>query len=156
MDKLSAIAVDIMTGANATYSFWKHVFQLLLEVLTFGYLQFELERERISEESLKNINGRYLKLKVKQHPASIIEETPPKSLIALTPVGENLIAGDSQMDIDDFGDSSEEFLKQIEQLNEMWYVFAILAFLFAIGAFFIQRSLLNSQSIKADFGSSSY
>lgn len=58
------------------------------------------------------------------------------------------------MGIDDFGDTSAEFMAQIQQLNEQWYVFAGLALLFAIGAFFIQRSLLNSQSIKADFTAS--
>jgi len=39
--------------------------------------------------------------------------------------------------IEDFGDTSDEFMAQIEQLNEMWYVFAGLAFIFAIGAFLI-------------------
>ena len=49
MDKLGAIGNDIYIGANATMSFWKHVSQFLLEMGTFGYLQFELERETISE-----------------------------------------------------------------------------------------------------------
>ena len=65
MDKIGAIGNDIYIGANATYAFWKHIFQLLLELGTFGYLQFELEREKISESSLKDINGRYLKFKPK-------------------------------------------------------------------------------------------
>ena len=94
MDKLSVIAKDVMTGANATFAFWKHVFQLLLEILTFGYLQFEVERERISESSLKEINGRYLKFKVKQ-PAAAAEPNGTTSQIALTPMGEAMLAGDS-------------------------------------------------------------
>ena len=65
MDKLGAIGSDIAMGATATYNFWKHVFQLLLELCTFGYLQFELEREKISESSLKDIHGRYIKFKAK-------------------------------------------------------------------------------------------
>lgn len=69
MDKLGAIGADITTGAHATFSFWKHVFQFILELITFGYLQFELEREHISETSLKDIHGRYLKFKVK-HPVA--------------------------------------------------------------------------------------
>ena len=150
MDKLGLIASDIATGAHATFSFWKHVLQLLLELITFGYLQFEIEREKISESSLKDINGRYLKFKVKHGAAG--EGGTAKSEISLTPIGETLLTGDSQHGIDDFGDTSPEFLQQIEKLNEMWYVFAGLAFLFAVGAFFIQRSLQNSQSIKANFG----
>ena len=107
MDKLGLIATDIATGAHATFSFWKHVCQLLLEVITFGYLQFELEREKISESSLKDINGRYLKFKVK-HAAG--EGGTTKSEISLTPIGETLLTGDSQHGIDDFGDTSPEFL----------------------------------------------
>jgi len=145
MDKLGVIAKDVIIGANATFSFWKHVFQLLLELITFGYLQFEIERERINESVLKDINGRYLKFKVKHPVGDAIAATDAvNSHIALTPIGESLLAGDAQVGIDDFGDTSAEFLAQIEQLNEMWYVFAALAFLFAIGAFFIQRSLRNS------------
>ena len=75
MDKLGAIGNDVYVGAHATMSFWKHISQLLLELGSFGYLQFELERERISEDSLKNINGRYLKFKVKQNEATQVELT---------------------------------------------------------------------------------
>lgn len=60
-----------------------------------------------------------------------------KSEITLTPIGETLLTGDSLVGIDDFGDTSVEFMAQIQQLNEQWYVFAGLALLFAIGAFFI-------------------
>ena len=65
MDKLGAIGNDIAIGATATFNFWKHVCYLLLELCTFGYLRFELERENISENSLKEIQGRYLKFKAK-------------------------------------------------------------------------------------------
>ena len=70
MEKLGVIAVDVATGARATFSFWKHVLQFLLELVTFGYLQFEIERTKISESSLKEINGRYLKFKVKHPPVT--------------------------------------------------------------------------------------
>ena len=155
MEKLSVIGRDVLTGANATYSFWKHIFQLLLELITFNYIQFEVEREHISESTLKDINGRYLKFKVKHPAASAATMNSTNSYIAMTPMGESLLAGDSQAGIEDFGDTSEEFLDQIRQLNEMWYVFAALAFLFALGAFFIQRSLRSSQSIKANFANKS-
>ena len=49
MDKLSAIGKDIATGAAATYNFWRHVFQFLLEMITFGYVHFEVERDTIPE-----------------------------------------------------------------------------------------------------------
>ena len=140
MEKLGVIGTDIATGAHATYSFWKHVFQLLIEILTFGYLQFEIEREKISEDSLKEINGRYLKFTKKHVPDG---NGALKSEIMLTPMGETLLAGDSLLGIEDFGDNSAEFMSQIEKLNESWYIFAGLALLFAVGAFFIQRSLVR-------------
>lgn len=41
MEKLGLISKDIATGAHATFAFWKHVLQLLFELITFGYIQFE-------------------------------------------------------------------------------------------------------------------
>ena len=46
-------------------------------------------------------------------------------------------------------------MEQIEKLNEVWYVFAGLALVMALGAYFIHRRLLASQSIKADFSTAS-
>jgi len=88
MDKLAAIGVDISTGARATLSFWKHVCQLIVELLSFGYLQFELERGHISEASLKDIHGRYLKFKLK-HSGETANDR--KSEVSLTPFGETLL-----------------------------------------------------------------
>jgi hypothetical protein len=44
MDKLGDIGDDIMIGAHATYNFWKHVLQLLLELFSFGFIHFEKEK----------------------------------------------------------------------------------------------------------------
>lgn len=148
MDKLGAIGGDISAGAHATYLFWKHVSQFLLELVTFGYLQFELEREKISESSLKDLHGRYLKFKVKSPAAG-------KSDISLTPYGqEKLLDQDPMEGYEGFAENSPEFLKQIEQLNEVWYVFAGLALFFAIGAFLIHRNLQKNESMKVDFSAS--
>ena len=38
MEKLAVIGGDVVLGARATFAFWKHVFQLLLELGTFGFL----------------------------------------------------------------------------------------------------------------------
>ncbi len=147
MDKLGAIGGDIQAGAHATYLFWKHVSQLIIELVTFGYLQFELEREKISESSLKDLNGRYLKFKAK-HPVA----AGSRSEISLTPYGqEALLNQDSQEGFEGFVENDPEFLKQLEQLNEVWYVFAGLAFFFAIAAFLIHRNLQKHESLKVDF-----
>jgi len=53
-----------------------------------------------------------------------------------------------------FAENSPEFLKQIEQLNEVWYVFAGLALFFAVGAFLIHRNLQKNESLKVDFSAS--
>ena len=140
MDKLGVIGNDISTGATATYNFWKHVFQFLLEMITFGYLQFEVERETIPEEKLKDLHGRYLKFKVK-HP---VAAGSAASELSLTPLSEALVT-------QDFVENSPEFLSQIEKLNEVWYVFAGLALVMALGAFFIHRHLQHRDSIKVDF-----
>ena len=62
-------------------------------------------------------------------------------------MGGTLVAGD----LEDAVENSEEFLSQIEQLNESWYVFAGLALAFALGAFYIHRNLQRQQSLKVDF-----
>ena len=107
MDKLGAIGNDIYIGASATMSFWKHVSQFLLEMGTFGYLQFELERETISESSLKNINGRYLKFKVKE-PSSI-----GGTQVELTDLGQSTLMGhhDAMEGFEGFTETSPEFLE---------------------------------------------
>ena len=58
---------------------------------------------------MKDINGRYLKFKIK-HP---VEAAAAKTEIALTPIGESLLTGDTMVGIDDFGDTSAEFMAQI-------------------------------------------
>ena len=58
---------------------------------------------------------------------------------------------DSQEGFEGFVENDPEFLKQLEQLNEVWYVFAGLAFFFAIGAFLIHRNLQKHESLKVDF-----
>ena len=144
MDKLGAISKDIAIGAKATYAFWKHICQLLIELGTFGYLKFELEREHISEESLKDIQGRYLKFKVKNPVTSAAD-------IQLTPYGETIMAQDPQEGFEGFLEDTPEFHEQIAKLNEVWYVFVGLALIMAIGAFFIHQKLLERDGIKANF-----
>ena len=101
MDKLGVIGADIAAGAKATFAFWKHVFQLLVEIFSFGYLQFEMERETIKEENLKDINGRYLKFKAK----GAVVASAASSNVELTPLGETLLAQDS---LDGFEDALEQ------------------------------------------------
>ena len=59
---------------------------------------------------MKDINGRYLKFKIK-HPVETAAAA--KTEIALTPIGESLLTGDTMVGIDDFGDTSAEFMAQI-------------------------------------------
>ena len=109
MDKLSAIGNDVYVGASATVNFWKHISQLLLELGTFGYLQFELEREKISEASLKEINGRYLKFKVKPKGA-LTSGTEPD--VELTELGQSTLMGhhhDASEGFEGLTEDSDEF-----------------------------------------------
>ena len=71
MEKLSEIGQDIAVGAKATFHFWKHVFQLLIELFTFGYVHFEKEKEGFREEKLSQVKGKYLKLKFKDKAKSV-------------------------------------------------------------------------------------
>ena len=79
-----------------------------------------------------------------------------QSEISLTPLGETTLLGqDGQDGYEGFVENSPEFLAQIEQLNEVWYVFFGLAVLMALAAYFVHRHLVRQHnSIKADFSCS--
>ena len=62
-----------------------------------------------------------------------------------------MVNQDSAEGYEGFVENSPEFLSQIEKLNEVWYVFAGLALVMALGAFFIHRHLLHRESIKVNF-----
>ena len=140
MEKLTLIGDDISLGARATFAFWKHVIQLFCELFTFGYLQFEAERETIGEQSLKDLHGRYLKFKVK---SAAVKDPLPE--VPLTPLGETLIGQFEDIE------NSPQFMAELEKLNEVWYVFVGLALLMALLAFLIHRNLQQKESIKVDF-----
>ena len=102
----------------------------------------------MSEHSLKDLQGRYLKFKVKQPAGGGVAPE-----IALTPLGETLVVHDSSEGFEGFMEDSPEFLAQIEQLNEVWYVFVGMAIVLAVLAFFIHRGLQRRDSVKVDFRS---
>lgn len=64
---------------------------------------------------------------------------------------EKFLDMDSGEGFEGFVENSPEFLAEIKQLNEQWYVLAGLAFFFAVLAYFIHKNLREKAGIQADF-----
>ena len=165
MEKLGEIGVDIETGARATYNFWRHVFQLLIELFSFGYIHFEKDKEVFREQKLSEVQGTYLKLKFKNPPAeSVAPEQPWFDMEKwtsdqnlgqegeLTPM-ENTMVNQDIFDGSDglFIENSQQFMDDMQKINEMGALFMALGVLFALVSLLIYKRLKYKEGLKVDF-----